>query len=130
MAVTLSGIENPQGMEIVIGGPSGANRLFVYTGIAVFSFKGTGSNWRHDSISFEVGRVFTSTQFVKAVATASLASIANAQHAVNAGWAVDRVEAKRATGSGKTKLTIKLAVRDIDGYLYRLGYEVNVLAKL
>ena len=130
MAVNLEYVENPQEMEVIVGGPSGANRLFIYTGTAVFSFKGTGGDWLRDSISFDVGRAFASTEFVKAVAVASLASISNQQHAVNAGWAVDRVEANRAAGSGKTTLTISLAVRDSDGYVQRLGYEVNVLAKL
>ena len=130
MAVSLQWIENPQEMEIVVSGPAGANRLFVYTGIAVFSFKGIGGSWLRDTTAFEVGRSFTSTQFKKAVAIASLASISNVSHAVNAGWAVDRVEAKRSTGSGKTKLTAKLAVRDSDGYLNRIAYEVSVLAKL
>jgi len=130
MAVNLEGIENPQEMEVVVGGPNDANRLFIYTGTAIFSLKGTGEDWLHDSISFEVGRAFTSTQFVKAVAAASLASISNLGHAVNAGWAVDRVETDRSSSSGKTKLTISLAVRDSDGYLHRLGYEVDVLARL
>lgn len=121
----------PQMLEIVVSGPTGANRLFVYTGTAMFSFKGTGGSWRRDSISFEIGGPsFTSSQFRKAVATASLSSIANRGHAVNAGWAVNRVEATRSAGSGKTKLSIELAVRDSDGYLYRIAYEVNVLAKL
>ncbi len=130
MAVNLSHIENPQELEAFVSGPSGANRLFVYTGIAVFSFKGTGSNWLRDLLSFEVGRSFSASQFRKAIATASLASIANNDHAVYAGWAVDRVAVSRSPGSGKPKLDMNLAVRDSDGYLFRLAYEVHVLAQM
>jgi hypothetical protein len=129
MAVNLDGIESAQEMEVVVNGPGDANRLFIYTGIAVFTFKGTGSNWRKDTLTFQVGRTFTTTQFKKAVATAALASISNADHAVNAGWAVDKVTARRAS-SGKVELVMDLAIRDVDGYIHRVGYEVNVLAKL
>jgi len=125
-----AGIENPQELEIVVNGPAGANRLFVYTGTAVFNSDGAiGSEWMRDTISFEIGRTFTSGQFKKAVATASLASIANEHEAVNAGWAIDRVSADIAA-SGKIKVTLNYAIRDVDGYLYRVGYKVNVLAQL
>jgi len=126
-----AGIENPQELEIGVGGPSDANRLFAFSGTAVFNSQGAlGSSWYRDSISFEVGRAFSETQFKKAVAMISLASIANAEHAVNAGWAVDRVRVTRDAGTGKPRLTVDYAIRDIDGYLYRIGYKVSVLAKI
>ncbi len=129
MPVHLIHIENPQEMEVIVSGPGDANRLFIYTGIAVFSFRGTGSRWLRDTLSFQIGRTFTAAQFKKAAATASLASIANNGHAVNAGWAVDRIEARRAS-SGRIEVTMNLAVRDSDGFLNRVAYEVNVLAKI
>lgn len=129
MAVNLQFIENPQKMEVGVNGPGDANKLFIYTGTAVFTFKGTGKEWLRDTLTFQIGDPFTTTQFKKAVATASLASISNTSHAVNAGWAVDKVEAKRAS-NGKIELTLKLAIRDIDGFLHRVAYEVNVLAKI
>lgn len=129
MAVNLYNIENPQEMEVGVNGPGDTNRLFIYTGIAVFDFKGTGGGWLRDTLTFQIGRTFTSTQFKKAMATASLASISNKNHAVNAGWAVDKVEAKRAM-NGKIELTMNLAIRDVDGYLHRVAYEVNVLTKI
>jgi hypothetical protein len=129
MAINLDFIENPQDMEVVVSGPGDANRLFICTGIVVFNFKGSGGSWRHDTLTFQIGRTFTSSQFRKVVAAASLASISNNDHAVNAGWAVDRVEAKRAS-NGKTEVKMNLAIRDVDGYVHRVAYEVNVLAKL
>ncbi|MBU7028979.1 MAG: hypothetical protein HXS48_18740 [Theionarchaea archaeon] len=129
MALSPEYIENEQDLEVVVRGPGDTNRLFIYTGTAVFNFRGTGGSWKRDSISFEVGRSFTSSQFRKAIATASLASISNDGTAANAGWAVDRVDVKRSS-SGKMRITAKLAVRDSDGYLQRMAYEVNVLAHL
>ena len=124
-------IENPQELEVEIAGPGVINRMYIYTGIAVFHSRGAiGSNWLRNSISFEVGRSFTSTQFKKAIAIASLASISNVSHAVNAGWAVDKVVTGRSAITGKTKVTLNFAIRDIDGYLHRIAYRVTVLAKL
>jgi len=129
MAVNLYQVDNPQEMEVGVNGPKDANRLFIYTGMAVFDFKGTGGSWLRDSLTFQIGRAFTLTQYKQAVATASLASISNKDNAVNAGWAVDRVEAKRAS-NGKIELTMNLAIRDSDGYIHRIAYEVSVLAKI
>lgn len=130
MAVALHHIETPQQMEVDVSGPADANKLFIFTGIAVFTFKGTGQAWKGDTLTFEVGPQFTANQFKSAVVTASLASIANAGHAINAGWSVNSAEAVRSSSSGKTKLTFNLAVRDSDGYLYRIGYEACVLVDL
>jgi hypothetical protein len=129
MAVTLEAVASPQELIVDVNGPDDANRLFIYTGIAVFTFKGTGGQWRRDRLSFKVGRSFTAGQFKKAIASGSLNSISNAHHAVDAGWAVDQVSAARAP-DGKTMLTLELAIRDVDGYLQRVGYEVLVLAKM
>jgi hypothetical protein len=124
-------IENPQELEVVVSNAGGANRMFIYTGTAVFSSRGgVGANWLRGPISFEVGRTFTPTQFVKAVATAPLASISNLHHAVNAGWAIDRVEAYRDSNSGKTRIKMDYAIRDIDSYLHRVAYKLTVQAKL
>ena len=123
------GIENPQELDVAIYDPGDANRMFIYTGTAVFNFRGTGGSWKHGSISFEVGRYFEPGRFRKAIVTASLASISNDDTAVNAGWAVDRVDVKRSS-SGKMKITAKLAVRDVDGYLQRMAYKVTVLARI
>ena len=130
MAVTFEGIDSEQEMEVPVSGPDGANKLFLYTGVAMIFFQGTGSDWLRDSVSFEVGRSFMESEFLRAVATASLASIANDHKAVNAGWAVDRVTVSRSASTGKTMLTINLAVRDSDGYVHRVAYEASVLAKV
>jgi hypothetical protein len=124
-------LENPQEIQLGVGGPQGANQLLSFTGTAVFnSAGGGGSSWIRDTISFDVGRSFTASQFKKAVVTASLASIANQSHAVNAGWAVDRASVERNPATGKPRVTLDYAVRDIDGHLLRAGYKVNVLASL
>lgn len=123
-------VDNAQELEAVVSGPSGANRLFIYTGVAGFAFKGTSGSWLRDFIDFELGRVFSPGQVLRVVATGSLNSIRNDQTAVNAGWAVDRLIARWDSVEQRIKLRADLAVSDIDGYLLRMGYQVSVLAKL
>ena len=130
MAVSLKRIDNPQEIEVVVSGPRSANRLFIYTGTAVFDFKGRSKKWKRDSISFRVGRKFAPGQFHKAIATANIASASNDYAANFAGWAVDSIDADWDDDSGKMNVTAQLAVRDSDGYLHRLGYQVTVLASI
>jgi hypothetical protein len=94
MAIALSKIENPQDMEVFVNGPRGANRMFIYTGTAVFNFRGNSERrWKRDTLSFKVGRKFEPGQIVRIVATASLASVFNDGSWHDGGWAVDLVDA-------------------------------------
>lgn len=129
MTIALAGLDSVNELEIVVNGEGGANRLFIYTGVAMCSFKGTGGEWRRDTLAFDVGRVFQPGQFVKASASGALAAVRNDHTAVNAGWACDRVRASRGS-NGKTHVEADLAVSDSDGYVLRIAYEVHVLAKL
>jgi len=104
--------------------------LFIYTGVAVFSFKGTGAGWYRDYIDFELGRVFAPGQVRDVLATGSLNSIRNEHTAVNTGWAVDRLTARWVASESRVMLRADLAVSDIDGYLLRMGYQVTVLARI
>jgi hypothetical protein len=132
MSIALDRIENPQEMLVRVLGPGDADTLLILTGTAVFTFKGVGSNVLRDTLSFEVGPTFDPGQVRGVVATASLASIFNDGPAIDAGWAVDSVEAF-PTGTyspGRVRVTAALAVRDIDGFIFRIAYQVNILAHL
>jgi hypothetical protein len=128
--ITLDGIDNAQSLEAVVAGPGGANRLFIYTGVAIFRFKGNDGSWLRDTLTFEVGRVFAPGQVLDSLATASLNSIRNENTAVNAGWAVDRITAPWNPVEQRIKVRADLAVSDSDGYLLRMGYQVTVLARV
>ena len=78
---------------------------------------GAGNDRASDTLRFPVGPTLAPGQFIRAAATASLASIANGGLANNAQWAVDSVDAD-------------LVVADTDGYLQRIGFQVNILAQL
>lgn len=128
--IPLLTLDNQQEMEVVVSGPGTANRLFIYTGVAIFEFKGTGGGWRRDFIDFELGRVFAAGQVRDVLATGSLNSIKNDHTAVDAGWAVDRLTARWDPTEQRIKLRADIAVRDSDGYIQRMGYQVTVLARL
>lgn len=131
MAVELDRIENFQEMEVFVSGPCDSNRLYIFTGTAVFSFKGTGPKVLRDEISFNIpGKSFLDGQVRKVVVTAGLSSIFNDGPANNAGWAIDSVEAGYEKKSNQIKVSAKLAVRDSDGYLLRFGFQATVLAAI
>lgn len=131
MAIEIGSFANMQEMEVVVNGPLGANRLFIYSGTAIFDFKGeSGDYWRRDVIQFKLGRSFGPGEVVKAIGTGSLASIFNQSHAVNAGWAVDDCDADWDDESGRIQVRASVAVRDSDGHVLRMSYVVHVLAKL
>ncbi|HUX07335.1 MAG TPA: hypothetical protein VMX35_08485 [Acidobacteriota bacterium] len=130
MTIKLDGLENHQELEVAVSGPEGADRLFIYTGIAVLNFKGESvHHWKRDTITFLVGRNFGAGQFRRATASAALASIYNDNVSNDAGWAVDSVDADWDDESKKVQVKADLAVRDTDGYIYRISYEVFVLAR-
>jgi hypothetical protein len=73
------------------------------------------------------------TGFRGATAVLSLASIFNAGVANSAGWAVDAAIVEPMVPIGVSEpddhlqIQALLAVRDVDGILYRLSYQVSVL---
>jgi hypothetical protein len=50
MTIALGGLDSVSELEVFANGEGGANRLFIYTGVALCSFKGTGGSWRRDTL--------------------------------------------------------------------------------
>ncbi|HEX8082668.1 MAG TPA: hypothetical protein VF529_00150 [Solirubrobacteraceae bacterium] len=103
--------------------PNGG-RVMVLTGVVLFHFQGTSTDWRRDSLDWEIGPKWNKLDGVAPMA--AFGSIANDQNATNAGWAVDEV-----TWEGEVNDTIrlraKLAVRDTDGMILRLTYTATAI---
>jgi hypothetical protein len=95
--------------------------LVVMSGIAVFNFRGSGGSWKRDELYIVAGPAWEN--LLDAVPMAALASISNTNHAVNAGWAVDGVS--WATYNRRLLLRIPIAIRDSDGYLHRVSYQIT-----
>jgi hypothetical protein len=110
--------------------------MITLTGVVIIDFKGTGGLWLRDKASISIklpshlfpGGKWFQVQYWAPFVT--LNAISNQNHAVNAGWAVDEFG-----GPGANKyydgITIwaNVAIRDVDGYLLRLGYSVNLVGE-
>lgn len=139
-------VETPQVLEIRVdpGANNGANLMCIYTGVLRFAAIGASETaWLRGSLTARIptpGRRWSSiprgpewTGFRGATAVLSLASIFNAGVANSAGWAVDAaiVEPIAPIGVPESddhlRIQALLAVRDTDGILYRLSYQVTAL---
>ena len=125
MALTAVGFDQPRFMSVPVVG----NIFWIMTGVVIVDFRGAGPEWIEDTLRFELSHHrFAQSRFNGATAAASLCSIANDGHAVNAGWTVTSARARR-NSNGMIEVLMTLQVRDVDGWLHRVGYEVNVLEK-
>lgn len=142
-------VETPQVLELRVDPAlnSGADILCFYSGVLRFAATGTSANkWDRGSLVARLptaGRRWSPssvyrgpgwTVFRGGTATLSLASIYNGGPANNAGWAVDAAQVEATTGMSASedvldhlRIEALLAVRDADGILYRVSYQVTVL---
>ena len=140
-------VEAPQVLELQVdpGMNSGADILCFYSGILRFAAKGTSEDdWDRGFLNARLptaGRSWTPssvqrrgwTVFRGGTATVSLASIYNAGVANYAGWAVDAAQVEAFSGMSEERvpdhlrIQARLAVRDTDGILYRVSYQVTAL---
>jgi hypothetical protein len=123
MAFWASWIDSPH--EVRTRTPDAKDLVFL-TGTAVFDFKGTGSTWNHDWVYIPVGPAWRGVFSI--APTASLASVGNFNEAVNEGYAADNVNG--FVYNDRILLVVALAVRDIDGHIYRVSYQATVLGYL
>jgi hypothetical protein len=120
--------------------PSTGDRTYVgLTGVVLATLRGTSEEqWRGEtfriSVSLRNAAVdagFPSTHWFRAVhwtAFATLSSIFNDEEANDAGWAVNafRLEDPPLL-RGAAPLIVETAVRDTDGFILRLGYNIAML---
>ena len=140
----------PHSLEIRIDPQlnNGADVLCLYTGTLVFAAKGkTAQAWHRGSMAARVptpGRRWSPTTiargpgwtiFMDGSVVLSLASIYNAGTANYAGWAVDAAIVEAVTPAAvpqpddHLQIQALIAVRDSDGYLNRLAYQVSALGR-
>lgn len=100
--------------------------LVVLSGYAGFILKGSGGSWRR--VTGEMVRGPTWRRLDDVVPIISLAAISNDNHAVNAGWAVDWCNWYNL--NSRIYLRCGLAIRDVDGYLIRVAYQITAVGIL
>jgi hypothetical protein len=108
---------------------------YVLTGVAGFTFKGTGNGFNRKTLQLSVpipglpsGRGLSLVHWAPFV---TLASISNDGPANNAAWAVDTFGMPSA-GLVMNKATVdcQLAVRDVDGFILRAAYAIHLLGRI
>ncbi len=149
----IDGIENPLAVEAAIDPAvnGGANILCVFTGTVVLGQLLDGitpltqtSQWSRGFARILIPtapRRWTAfpdgipadtafTHFAGGTVVVSLASIFNRNVASNAGWAVDGADLYPLGNQDEgLRIDAKLAVRDSDGFLYRISYQATVLGR-
>lgn len=106
--------------------------LWTLTGVVILHLAGTGGQWRREHVSLHITvplipadkalRLRHWAPFV------TLNSVGNDDEAHDAGWAVDwfRLANADAPTPGQVTVETQVAVRDSDGWVYRLGYELTL----
>ncbi len=126
-------LTNMQEMEVHVNGPDGANRLFIYTGMAEVELCGglPHPRWSLEVLCFELGRVYASDEEVISItATASLAGARTDGVASFAGWQVFGAAGELDEDSHQIRMNIAAGARDTQAFLEQIAFQVNVLARV
>ena len=138
MAVNVVGFENVRVLKAAVEqSPSGANSLFLISGVAVINFHGPASGYNRDSLVFlvpneghtnphdpalDIGHYIDSTAIVYPTAIE-----ASPQQAV--GWAVDSFETVvGGPHQHNVQLITHIAALNSGSTLIRVGFQVNILS--
>jgi hypothetical protein len=128
-------LTNMQEMEVHVNGPDGANRLFIYSGMAEVELCGglPHPRWSLEIVCFDVGRKYdcdNGESVIKVVATASLAGARTDGVASFAGWQIFGAAGELDEDDGKVRMNIAAGARDTQAFLEQISFQVTVLAKV
>jgi hypothetical protein len=105
--------------------------MVIFSGYARFAMKGD-ADWNRQDLILRVGSAW---DFIRGtVPVVSMSSVMNVGVANNAGWAVDNVTITDYLSPGingfQVELRCRLAVRDTDGWMFRVNYHVTSIGRL
>ena len=128
-------LTNMQEMEVHVNGPDGANRLFIYSGMAEVDLCGglPHPRWSLEVICFELGRTYdieNGESVINILATSSMAGGRTDGVASFAGWQVFGAAGELDEDSGRIRMNIAAGARDTQAFLEQISFQVNVLAKV
>ena len=128
-------LTNMQEMEVHVNGPDGANRLFIYSGMAEVELCGglPHPRWSLEIVCFDVGRKYdcdNGESVIKVVATASLAGARTDGVASFAGWQIFGAAGELDEDDGKVRMNIAAGARDTQAFLEQISFQITVLAKV
>ena len=130
-----SRLTNMQEMEVHVNGPDGANRLFIYSGMAEVELCGgmPHPRWSLEVVCFELGRKYdcdNGEKVINIVATASMAGGRTDGVASFAGWQIFGSAGELDTESCRVRMNIAAGARDTQAFLEQISFHINVLAKV
>lgn len=133
--ITPKRLTNMQEMEVHVNGPDGANRLFIYSGMAEVELRGglPHPRWSLEIICFDVGRTYdreNGEAVIKIVTTASFAGGRTDGVASFAGWQIFGAAGELDEDDGRIRVNIAAGARDTQAFLEQISFHVNVLAKV
>jgi hypothetical protein len=128
-------LTNMQEMEIHVNGPDGANRLFIYSGMAEVELNGglPHPRWSLEVICFDIGRRYdcdNGEDIVDVVTTASFAGGRTDGVASFAGWQIFGAAGELDLDDCRLRVNIAAGARDTQAFLEQIAFHVNVLAKI
>jgi hypothetical protein len=128
-------LTNMQEMEVYVNGPDGANRLFIYSGMAEVDLCGglPHPRWSLEVVCFELGRTYdieNGESAINILATSSMAGGRTDGVASFAGWQVFGAAGELDEDSGRVRMNIAAGARDTQAFLEQISFQVNVLAKV
>ena len=133
--ITPKRLTNMQEMEVHVNGPDGANRLFIYSGMAEVELRGglPHPRWSLEIICFDIGRTYdceNGEEVIKIVTTSSFAGGRTDGVASFAGWQIFGAAGELDQDDGRIRVNIAACARDTQAYLEQIAFYVNVLAKV
>ena len=128
-------LTNMQEMEVHVNGPDGANRMFVYSGMAEVELCGglPHPRWSLEIVCFDVGREYdcdNGESVIKVVASAALAGTRTDGVASFAGWQIFGAAGELDEDDGKVRMNIAAGARDTQAFLEQISFQLTVLAKV
>jgi hypothetical protein len=133
--ITPKRLTNMQEMEVHVNGPDGANRLFIYSGMAEVELCGgmPHPRWTLEIICFDIGRKYdceNGEAVIKIVTTAALAGNRTDGVASFAGWEIFGAAGELDVEDCRVRMNIAAGARDTQAFLEQISFSVNVLAKV
>ena len=137
---TTANITSEQSVEVEVSGPNDITRMYIITGIAnsylsAWSPGGGGYQTQQKTFEAHVGPALTTSEFRRAVATASLASLTTqGGDAPVAAWRVTGVDADYDDDVGQVQLQFDLSVTvdagasSASAAVGGVGFQVIILA--
>ena len=130
-------LQNPFHIRTIVGESEKGELRVSYTlsGVVICNvpLQGPKSGWSHEKGIFAVPlpelQPNHALQLEGWAPFVTLSSISNDRTATNAGWAVDEfgIESPASPIRKSVNVSIKIAVRDIDGFINRLAYHIHLI---